>query len=634
MGFVQTYEAGIPYSQNTSDYAYRGLALVGSNTHIIENSQSYHNGVVHVVLDANADVVSVDYLPDIDKSIGTNPSVCYGNGVLWMGAASTYNATAYISLDAGATWTYAAMPTHYEKCPTIFANGNFTYLATQDWTGTSWDFVISADGVNWTVHSGVLSTAGFSFTNIAYGNGIYVALTWDNTYFTSPNGITWTERTMPSGAYPAFITYSSGAGKFATVELNNVVCSSTDGINWTKTTVALSGTVAMTGIVATDVGFAASQHVNYSSQYRTYTSTDGITWAERFFPSTNYTVACVWWTGTKLVALNVGNGVSYTSSNYGVTWSATKEVPYFSFSTFHKPIAIGADLVAIQGSFPGPFATVVPSTGEVSLMEWDSSAVGMWGSRVYSQGNFIVMYNPSYAYGATISSVKTSTDGITWTTRSLPSGKVYASAVSDDDIVVLYAYNTNFCCVSTDGGITWTERTFPGNVGRVFCANGAIYAGGSGTTTAIYVSSNGGASWSTTTAPASLNGWCWRGGAFKNLVIATCSNQATYAYSTNGGATWASGTFPEATLANYLWPEACTFAGQMYAQSDNKAYSSSDGLTWTLESSTFPNMSYGWFYSSGDQLLRFSTSNGTRVFGYEVPVATWFTSFVGCSEVV
>ena len=74
------------------------------------------------------------------------------------------------------------------------------------------------------------------WTDLAYGNGIFVATTNANV-MSSPDGIVWTMRTAAEANYWYSITY--GNGLFVAVALSgtNRVMTSPDGITWTARSV-------------------------------------------------------------------------------------------------------------------------------------------------------------------------------------------------------------------------------------------------------------------------------------------------------------------------------------------------------------------------------------------------------------
>ena len=75
---------------------------------------------------------------------------------------------------------------------------------------------------------------------ITYGNGLFVAIAWDSDIIiTSPDGITWTLRTVPVSAKWKSITY--GNGLFVAIASNStIIITSIDGITWTQRTLPVS----------------------------------------------------------------------------------------------------------------------------------------------------------------------------------------------------------------------------------------------------------------------------------------------------------------------------------------------------------------------------------------------------------
>jgi hypothetical protein len=66
----------------------------------------------------------------------------------------------------------------------------------------------SPDGVTWTVRTLPSSS---SWTSVTYGNGVFVAVTTGSTTAaTSPDGVTWTARTLPSSSNWTSVTYGNG----------------------------------------------------------------------------------------------------------------------------------------------------------------------------------------------------------------------------------------------------------------------------------------------------------------------------------------------------------------------------------------------------------------------------------------
>lgn len=140
----------------------------------------------------------------------------------------------------------------------------------------------SADGgVTW----GAQSIPGFDcITALTYGAGLFVAVGYiDNVLLlpvikTSPDGITWTSRTVPAAhGYLECVTYKNGlfvAGGNNAAQNGIAMCSSVDGITWTNRHSGLTG-------LALCVEYGKGLYVAGCSDGSTITSPDGITWTPR-----------------------------------------------------------------------------------------------------------------------------------------------------------------------------------------------------------------------------------------------------------------------------------------------------------------------------------------------------------------
>ena len=89
--------------------------------------------------------------------------------------------------------------------------------------------VVSTNGRDWSVH-----TADYgSFSSIAYGDNLFVAIA-DGFLYTSPDGVTWTNRGLPTQGRHTISHVAFGAGRF--VGVGNSIVSSDDGISWIEHT--------------------------------------------------------------------------------------------------------------------------------------------------------------------------------------------------------------------------------------------------------------------------------------------------------------------------------------------------------------------------------------------------------------
>ena len=80
------------------------------------------------------------------------------------------------------------------------------------------------------------------------------------------------------------------------------------------------------------------------------------------------------------------------------------------------------------------------------------SAVG-WGSVAYGNGVFVAVSNNT-------TTAASSTDGITWTLRTLPALVAWYSVTYGNGVFAAISNGTTTAASSTDG-ITWTLRTLP-----------------------------------------------------------------------------------------------------------------------------------------------------------------------------
>jgi len=111
-------------------------------------------------------------------------------------------------------------------------NAFFKYLNGKYWVSSNSGLSYSTDLVNWT--SVTLPEAG-AWTNLGYGNGVYVSIAGNGTTngAYSTDGVTWNSSTLPTGNSYSDIQYFNG--KFVALASGNTTNGvySTDGIHWT-----------------------------------------------------------------------------------------------------------------------------------------------------------------------------------------------------------------------------------------------------------------------------------------------------------------------------------------------------------------------------------------------------------------
>ena len=142
---------------------------------------------------------------------------------------------------------------------------------------------------------------------MTYGNGTFAAVAFGTVAATSPDGITWTQRTMPATGTWQSVTY--GNGTFVAIATNsNIAATSTDGVTWTQRT--LPATADWHAVTYGDGTFVAVE----GSKNIAFTSTDGVTWTQRTLPVALYWRSVTYGNGT-FVAMAQSSNIAITSDS-------------------------------------------------------------------------------------------------------------------------------------------------------------------------------------------------------------------------------------------------------------------------------------------------------------------------------
>ncbi len=171
----------------------------GTSTAATDNvGLAYGNGVYVAVgaASASSSTSGTSWTARTIPSLGAGSysAVAYGNGT-FVAISTGNNATAYSS--NGTSWTAGgSLPSSTTWNSVAYGNGRFVAIA-----GSSRSVAISIDkGVSWAAVTPGLPTST-TWTRVAYGQGLFFAIaSGGTTAATSPDGINWTVRAMPSSS--------------------------------------------------------------------------------------------------------------------------------------------------------------------------------------------------------------------------------------------------------------------------------------------------------------------------------------------------------------------------------------------------------------------------------------------------
>ena len=213
---------------------------------------------------------------------------------------------------------------------------------------------------------------------------------------------------------------------------------------------------------------------------RVMTSPDGFTWTSRLAAAMNNWSSVTFGAGIFVAVSTTGTGNRVMTSPDGITWT----IKVSAADSTWTEVRYGA----------GRFVAVA-STGAVRAMysldgtTWVSSASlasETWIAAAYGNGLFV-------AVGTDV--VATTNDGITWTSRTCPTG-VWTGVTYGEGLFVAVGFSGAIRAMSSPDGVTWTARTAPGSYSWRAVTFGydrfvAVASSGLPVTNAVMISYNG-----------------------------------------------------------------------------------------------------------------------------------------------
>jgi hypothetical protein len=243
-------------------------------------------------------------------SLGGNTSGTFyiaGNGDegLLIGRGGEIYASATAS-----SWRRLTQGTGDAKQAAIYAGGRFVAVGANTDAITRATVVpvqYSTDGVNWT--RAAANSAFTSLNAITYGQQLYVAVGPNSGIFTSPDAVTWTQRTLNVTSTLTAVT--AGPNAFVAASSGQAIYSSLDGITWTQR-------VANTGMACRAAAYGNGHYVVVGDGGGIRHSTDGSTWTAATSGVTANLLTVRWWEDVGFIA--AGASGTMLSSIDGITW--------------------------------------------------------------------------------------------------------------------------------------------------------------------------------------------------------------------------------------------------------------------------------------------------------------------------
>jgi hypothetical protein len=596
------------YINGGTDIKSSTYSSLPSNTYLVVKDKS------------NISISTLDYVSNLNSNIittTTSSSVILSSNVSYMEhkpliiTDSTYNGTAYVLFsDFGSiltstdmlTWNFFQVPlsniginSSSRIVKAVYTGSK--YLLTDETNG----LYVSTDLVQWSKVNLPFSTSSFQPSVIGHGNGIYVIGGTNNNLLTSTDTITWTSRTSGFSSNFSITSYAYGNNTHV-IGAESVVATSTNAVTWTSRATQF-GTPTIARILYANSLFLAS-----GTSGSCNTSTDGITWVSR-------TTGLI----TSLTNSEYGNGLyllgglssELATSTDTITWTTRthnlfhnaimRSITYlpslskYVIMNMYLESSSSTDGATWVGNTLGTFSTYTTGVPQIiygngKYVTHDGTGVikysndgniwfntGLLGNAVYS-GAF---GNNTYVLAGFGGAIKTSTDAITWTTRTSPtSTTTIYSLYYINSIFILYgSFSGSQIYTSTDA-ITWTGRAgvITSSVGAVglLSYNSKIY---SFAATNEIKNSTDGITWTNV-------GWTFPNSSYatssahnNNKIIVVALDQGNVFTSQDGGITWGEYSTPLTSQASAL---ICVNGLFIMSYPNSVPVCSVDGINWSF----------------------------------------------------
>lgn len=532
------------------------------------------------------------------------------------------------STDGGVTWNEMTMPSSSNWRSITYGNG--TFVAVSNTSGTI--AASSPDGITWTPRT-LPATA--AWVGVAFGNNLFTAVSTSSTNAaTSPDGFNWDAIAQLSQATSciAYTPTTWNSNDTLVITNNATVTVNTDqkkfwnAITLTNGKLHITNNSTSTGIRFTmgRVTGAAQAAITPGSGIGDIEITgnwielgtgDGTSGQIMTAPFTDY-IPCLWvetasGSGVYKVWLNitsaygdtppmVKNGLAAVSKDERGNFFIQQEAsaPYgptiinctdgsraqrLLTVTSTTGLFAGASVLSVSGIPANTVVNRVVSSTQIEINNQTTTEISPdWSGVAYGNSTYVAI---SRGYSNVAA---TSSDGATWTKRTLPFVADWTSITYGATSALFVAvaahgvYGTGYCATSPDG-ITWTQRAMPAvQSWNSVATNGTSYVAVGSTAadaaTTIGAYSADGITWTASTMTSAI----WRsvtyGAGAANRYVAVSSTTLSN-WDADGTGTWTNGG--AMTSANYL---SIAWNGtRFYAVSGSSTVSmySTNAVAWT-----------------------------------------------------
>jgi hypothetical protein len=558
-------------------------------------------------------------------------SICWSNRLnLFVAVSSSGTSNRVMTSSDSINWTLRTSASNNNWTSVCWSYDLTLFVAVAS-SGTGNRVMTSPDGINWTSQN---SSSDNNWTSVCWSPELtlFVAVAssgTNNRVMTSPDGITWTSQTSASNNNWTSVCWSQGQNIFVAVASSgtgNRVMTSSDGITWTsRTSAADNNWTSVCWGINTGLFIAVS---NTGTNNRVMVSSNGINW--RFYyslPNNNWN-SIIWCEELNvyvaIASAGANNKIAFSSNGYNWISSSTTVDNGLSCIVWSPYLNIFS-ILTIQYS-----DLVNPTT---ILSNWNTSTPSTQLTKAIRSSIWISDLNLYIISGAT-GLLMTSSDGINWTTRTVPVNNNWNSLEWSSSLQLLVAVSnsgtaSNSIMTSPDG-INWTSRTAPyayNWVSVCWSSSLGMFAAVSASSadTNVFMTSTNGINWTARTGTSST--WSQIIWSSTLSLFVVVSSASPYIMTSSNGTSWTTRTpSTSTTWKSIAWSPSLNLFVAVADSGTTRVMTSPDGINWTNRTSQITSQWCGVIWSSSfGVFVAVSSDTTTNYIMYSSDGINWNT---------